>query len=425
MAACATAPPPAPSGPAIDPGELALLLDPSAGVPRPGDPELLGRVSRAYGERLLAGDASGAAATAAQVLEVDPELDAARVLRGQAELLAGDATAAWETLAPVAARFPEYAPARLALGLAAERRGDLPMAYASYRGVDLAPARARAELLHERAVEVVRARTVDAVRRGRLEDAKVELARLREWAPADAETLEAWREVAWATGDGGEELAAVKALLATRADDEGLLERRGELELQVGTPAAAIEIFQELVRRHPEQPRFVEQLDLAKFRWRVRNLPAEVSGLLAKPELTRADFAVALYWLLPGVRAGVASSAFIATDVLEHPQRQEIVRVINLQLMDVDPALRQFNPDTRMRRALALRSLLRVLQRATPAPSCVGGLEGNPSPSREVLCAAAAACGMLPEPAECLGDAGLSGAEAADWIRRTLALLPS
>jgi hypothetical protein len=55
----------------------------------------------------------------------------------------------------------------------------------------------------------------------------------------------------------------------------------------------------------------------------------------------------------------------------------------------------------------------------------VGGLEGNPSPSRESICAAASACRMLPEPADCLADAGVSATEAADWIRRTLALLPS
>ena len=132
-----------------------------------------------------------------------------------------------------------------------------------------------------------------------------------------------------------------------------------------------------------------------------------------------------LYWLVPGVRAGVASSARIATDVLDHPQRQEIVRVVNLQLMDVDATLRRFEPEARVRRSAALRALLRALQRAPQAPACVAPLQGNPQPSREALCSAAAACGMLPEAADCLPEAGVSGAEAAAWIRRTQSLMGS
>ncbi|HXT49731.1 MAG TPA: hypothetical protein VN811_01740, partial [Thermoanaerobaculia bacterium] len=118
------------------------------------------------------------------------------------------------------------------------------------------------------------------------------------------------------------------------------------------------------------------------------------------------------------------SEPHIASDILDHPRRQEIMRVVNLQLMDVDETLRRFNPDWRVHRAQALRALLRVLQRAQPQPACVGPIAGNPSPSREAACNVAAACGFLPEAADCLPDAGLSGADAAAWIRRAAALLP-
>jgi hypothetical protein len=231
--------------------------------------------------------------------------------------------------------------------------------------------------------------------------------------------------VARAAGEQREELAAVRALVAAAPGEGALVERRGELELAVGDPATAIEIFTDLARRNPQEPRYGEALDLAKFRWRAGNLPAEVQELLTKAELLRADYAVLLYWLVPGVRAGVASSARIATDILDHPQRQEIMRVVNLQLMDVDATLRRFEPDQRVRRSNALRALLRVLQRAPEPPSCVAALDGNPMPSREAVCGAAAACGMLPEPPDCLPEAGVSGAEAAAWIRRTQSLLGS
>ena len=85
-----------------------------------------------------------------------------------------------------------------------------------------------------------------------------------------------------------------------------------------------------------------------------------------------------LYWLVPGVRAAVVSEPHIASDILDHSRRQEIMRVVNLQLMDVDETLRRFNPDWRVHRAQALRALLRVLQRAQPQPTCVGPHRGQP-----------------------------------------------
>jgi hypothetical protein len=272
----------------------------------------------------------------------------------------------------------------------------------------------------------VAAQVEDSVARARLEESRARLATLVEWAPADQATLEATLTVDKAAGDARGELAAVRGLLGSaRSGDEALLERRGELELEVGQPSAAIEIYESLRRRHPDQPHFAEQVDVAKFRWRVANLPGEVRRLVDEPELSRADFAVLLYWLVPGVRAAVVSEPHIATDILDHPRRQEIMRVVNLQLMDLDQTLRRFNPESRVHRVQALRALERVLQRAQPEPSCVAAIAGNPSPSREAACAVAAACGFLAEPADCLAEAGVSGADAAFWIRRTGALLPA
>jgi tetratricopeptide (TPR) repeat protein len=384
------------------------------------------RIGAAFETQLLAGDAQGAARVALDVLARDPELDPARVLLGQARLAAGDLEGAREALDPVVLRTPSYAAARLVAARVAERMGDLVEAYAGYRGLAEPPiAGTRARELHPRVVEILSERVAEALRRSRLDDARRDLERLREWAPTERATLEAALAVARATGDPRAELQAVRGLLAAAPADEDLLGRRGELELQVGEPRAAIEIYEELLRRHPGEPTIADRLELAKFRWRVANLPEDVQRLVEKPELQRADFAVLLYWLVPGVRSGVASSPRIATDILDHPQRQAIMRVINLQLIEVDEALRRFNPDSRLRRATALRALTRVLQRAPTPPSCVASLEANPSPSREALCAAAAACGLLPEVADCLPDAGVSGREAADWIRRSAALLPS
>lgn len=427
LAGCSGGPPPAAPLPAVDAADRPYLLAPAEGYPAAADPAVLQRLRAAWEGQLLRGDAAGAATVARAALEADPELGPARVLLAQAQIVQREPAAARETVAAVVQRHPDYLAAGMVAARAAELLGDLPAAYAIFRR--LAPASGlaleRAAAVHDRAVEIVARRVDDALRRGHLAEARAQLALLREWAAGERSTLVASAAVARAANEPRAELMAVRELLARGGDDPTLVVRRGELELAVGDAAAAIEIFEGLVQRHPGETRYAESLDLAKFRWRANNLPEEVRRLLDKPELLRSDYAVLLYWLVPGVRAGVAASARIATDVLDHPQRQEIVRVVNLMLMDVDETLRRFEPDVRVRRVHALRALLRVLQRSPQPPSCVATLEGNPAPSREAVCAAAAACGLLPEPPDCLPDAGVSGAEASAWIRRTQSLLGS
>jgi hypothetical protein len=406
---------------------LPYLLPPSSGFPATADAELLRRVDAAFQAELLDGDLASAVAAADAALAVDRSFAPADVLRAQARLVAGDVPAAREAVAPVIARYPGYSAAELVAAHAAELAGDVVAAYASYRRIQnaLPLALEKTGELRAPAVAAVAASLNEALARSRLDEARERLATLVEWAPQDQATLEASMAVAHAGGDTRAELQAVRGLLASvRSDDEALLERRGELELEVGQPSAAIEVFETLARRHPDEPRRAEQVELAKFRWRVSNLPGDVRRIVDAPELTRADLAVLLYWLVPGVRASVVSEAHIATDILDHPRRQEIMRVVNLQLMDVDETLRRFNPGGRVHRAQVLRALERVLQRAQPQPSCVGPIAGNPSPSREATCSVAAACGFIPEAADCLPEAGMSGAEAADWIRRTGSLLP-
>lgn len=407
--------------------DLPYLLPPSTGFPGASDEELQRRVDTAFHTHLLAGDSAGARGSADGVLAVDPNFAPAVVLRGQVLLLGRELEGARDLLEPVIARYPDYTAALLAAARAADLASDPVTAYAHLRKLaqTLPIALERAGALHSAAVAAVAAQVEDAVGRGHLDEARERLATLLEWAPNEPATLEAVMGLSRVTGDARGELEAARGLLAgARAGDEALMERRGELELEVGQAATAIDVFSELQRQHPEEPRYAQQVDRAKFRWRVMNLPADVRRLVETPELTRAEFAVLLYWLVPGVRTAVVSSPHIASDILDHPHRQEIMRVVNLNLMDFDETLRRFNPDWRVHRAQALRALERVLQRAQPPPSCVAEIEGNPAPSREVVCATAAACGLLPEAADCLPEAGVAGHEAAAWIHRSVTLLP-
>jgi hypothetical protein len=426
VSGCASRGPAPPTGPRIAREDLPFLLPPSNGFPASADPQLLGRIDAAFRDKLLAGNGPGAVAVAQAALAVDTGFTPAEVLRAQERLVARDFGGARAILDPVVAQAPDYAAAALALARAAELSGDPVTAYTHYRRLSATYPAAldRAGELHSSAVSALAAQVEDALARSRVDDARERLALLTDWAPSDQATLEAGVAVARATNDSRAELQAVRGLLASaRSGDEALLARRGELELDVGSASAAIEIFESLARKHPDQPGRADDVDRAKFAWRVQNLPSEVRSLVDTPELTRAEFAVLVYWLVPGVRAAVVSEPHIASDILDHPRRQEIMRIVNLQLMDVDETLRLFSPGARVHRVQALKALERVLQRATPEPSCVGSIGSNPSPSREAVCNVASACGLIAEPAECLPEGPVSGKDAAAWIRRTASLL--
>ncbi len=408
---------------AVPPAHRPFVTDPLAGYPLVPAPGPAARAREGWRELTRSGDTGAALALAAELLEEDPGFHPARVLAAQADFLAGDEASALSRLGPVVEELPGYTAARLLQGRAAEGLERIPEAYAAYRSAAAASAAAadRAEVLRDRAVEIVGNRFRSALERGRLEDAGGHLIRLERWAPDAEATLEATLSLAEARGDRRAELGAVELLLALHPDRRDLLVRRAELELAVGDASAGLQILQRLAERYPGDPEIRERLEQAKFRWRLTLLPAHVQEHSDQAELTRADFATLVHWLVPRVRTSRAPAGRIAGDILEHPRRDEIARVVNLELMDVDPTLHTFSPERPVRRVTALETLLRAVTKLGGPAACLRAPPGS-SPSWDTVCAAAARCGLLPEPADCLPGATLSGVEALELIRHTLQL---
>ncbi len=428
LAACAGARPAPPAPPAPEP--LALpergedyLLDPLAGTPQGVSAETFARLRDAHARLLAEGALTAAEAAAQDLLAQDPDLAPAGVLLAQVEFARGRFREAAGILEPVARAHPAYPAAQVLLGRSLERLGDIPAAYAAYRAVAAASRLAfeRTGALHSRALEVTANRVGEAVRMRDLGVARRHLALLREWGPSEELTFEAARQVAAVEGDLRAELAAVQPLSERRPDDRSLLERRAELELEVGDPGKGLEIVQRLADRHPGDPALARKLDQAKFRWRVSLLPPGVQAIVGKPELTRSELAVLLYWLVPSVRHARPAAGRIATDVLEHSHQEELMRVVNLGLLDVDPRLHRVFPDGAARRGTALRSLQRLLRMVQKSLPCLAG--GEADPGGEALCETAARCGLVAAPEDCRAQDPLAGPEALDLIRRALDLI--
>lgn len=419
-------PPEKPAFGAVPAADRPFLVDPLTGYPLVPTPDPAARVRAGWRELARTGDTGAALARAAGLLEEDSGFHPARVLAAQADFLEGDEASALSRLGPVVEELPGYTAAQLLRGRAAQGLDRIPEAYTAYRAAaDASPAAAeRAELLRERALEIVGNRFRAALDRGRLEDAAGHLARLERWAPDADGTLEAARALAAARGDGRAELAVVERLLARHPERRDLLFRRAELELAVGDASAGLQILQRLADRHPEDPEIRERLEQAKFRWRLTLLPGHVQELSGKAELTRADLAVLIHWLVPRVRTSRAPGGRIAGDILEDPRREEIARVVNLDLMDVDPTLHTFSPEEPVRRVTALESLLRAVESLGGPAACLQAPLDR-SPTWDAVCQAAARCGLLPEPADCLPGANLSGSEALELVRRALQLFSS
>jgi hypothetical protein len=424
--ACKSAPPPqpparepvgrAPQPLVLEQADRSYLIDPLEGYARQVDPDSRDRLRNVWRDLLEVGDTTGAVRVGSEMLEEDPEFLPAHVLIAQVEFADGEDRRVVERLLPVGDALPTYTASQLLIGRAAERLGDVPLAYAAFRAIARNPlAFKRAGELHPRALEIVSNRLEEALRTGDTAGAETQLGFLRSWAPSETLTFEANRKVAQALGDRMAELAAVKELVSRRPGERSLLERRAELELEVGDPSAGLKIVQDLAARNPKDPAMAEKLESAKFRWRLSQLPGDVQGIAAKPELNKADLAVLLYWLLPDVRNSRPTAGRIATDVLDNAHREEIVRVVNLGLMEVDPTLHRFSPGAPVRRGYALRVVLRALARSGKG-ACSGSAGSD-------TCGASVACGLLPSEDTCQASAPLSGSEGVEILRRGLKLL--
>lgn len=424
------APPPARADfPGLPAADRPYLVDPLLGYPLVVAGDLGARIAGAHAALRRDLDLARARAAAGELLAVDPGLHPALVLAAQADFAAGDPRRAVAALEPVTAELPGYTAAELLLGRAAEL-GDEPLtAFAAYRRAAEASelARERVAELQPRAVEIVVHRLRDALARGRLDEADEGLARLRSWAPGELPTLEAAGDVARAKGDRAAELEAISRLAVLRPDDRALAERWGDLELEAGDPGAGLALFERLAARYPDDREIAGKLDVAKFRWRIAQLPVRVRTAAGGAQVGRGDFAVLLYWLAPAVRYGRSGVARIATDVLDDSRREEIVRVVNLGLMELDPGLHRFNPNTAASRRDALLALLRLVAGGGDGgggrgAACAEGVAATSRPSNDLLCEAAARCRLIASPADCLPRSPLSGGEALELIRRGLDL---
>lgn len=416
LVSCKTTAPPPPVS-TIPPEERAFLLDPTVSAPSV-EPILRTRIQEAYGSWSLGRRPAEVKLTAEKILASAPGLPAATVLLAQAEYLDGQYAAVVERLRPLLVEQPAYAAAALLAGRSHEKLGDSAAAYEVYSKLaDLdATSAAKAAELKAPLVQDLTATAKEAVAGGRLEEALALLARLESLAPGQKANLEIRLEIHRARNETREELALLRQLAPV--DGSRLVrERLGHLEVEMGDVKAGLEIFESLLRESPGDSALAVQVDRAKFRWRLERLPQRIRNIARKAELSRADLASLLFWLLPQVQHSPAVDPPIASDILNHPAQQEILRVTDLELMEVDETLHRFNPDAVSSRRAALAAILALLaQQDVP---CVAG-EPLAKDARAWVCRKGVECGLLGDESQCQPGTPISGTDAVDLLKACL-----
>lgn len=417
LTACGSAPPP-PSPYRLAANDRAFLPSPTLGYEDGLGTERKQKLNSLH-RQLVLGNVAEVRTAADQWHARDPEFAPIAVLRAQVSFMVGDYGQSLERLERIVQVRPDYSAARLLEGRAAEISGDLERAHSAYSVVSLVSSAAgeRLEAITPKLAETLIRQIEEALDEADLFRAESLLAGLRQLDEEGIPTLEIRYAVAALTGDTDEELSVLRDLSKQQDLSLSRLIRRGVLELDQGDAMASVSIFQSLLQDDPENTSYQNALARAKFRWRLRVLPAEIQSLTTEPELLRGQYGRMLYWILPGIRTARVESGSIAVDLVAHPHQKELVRVLNVGLLRADPSLRSFFPNKSISRSEVLASLLRYRR---SDDGCTREFRLNQRPSYSAICQAAYQCGLLEDVGDCLPGANLSGAEALDFLRLTV-----
>lgn len=209
-------------------------------------------------------------------------------------------------------------------------------------------------------------------------------------------------------------------LLNIEPDTPLVQESLAEIDAGRGRFQEAIVRYDRLARR-TRDPRYKQRLDQIKEQWSQANMPPHYTAAAGSTSLTRADFAVLLYWTVPSIRfAQNLSTPPIAIDVAEVAGREEVIRAIALGLFEVDAVTRRVNPHREITAARLTQLTARVLSlRGATCARQVPSERDELARARKIL----AACGVSDPDAGSADDAPATGpmaVRALEQVARAL-----
>jgi len=204
-------------------------------------------------------------------------------------------------------------------------------------------------------------------------------------------------------------------VLNTEPDRIDVQEALAEIEVGRGRYQEAIVRYDRLAKR-TNDPRYVQRLNQIKDDFANANMPPQVLRARETDTITRADFAVLLYWNVNSIRfAQNVGAPPIAVDLdADVSGREEMIRAIALGIFPVDPVTRRAAPSTQLSAAATARAAARAL--TSRGASCTREAGNDP---QKVL----AACGVIDPTVGTLPEAPVTGrlaSEMAEEIDRAM-----
>ena len=386
-AACATAPAPPP---VVEPqGDARFLIDPRIGFEQSVNPNF----EAAWRHYLAGNDAE-----ARKRIATMPGYAPASLLEAAIDIRAGRLDEA----SAIVSKLPSWTASNVYAAEIALARNDLRTAYQLYQQVANPP-------------EIVTIRIADI--RKRLYDQLVaggSIATLREALQLEPSATAA-------------RMLLVQKLLATKNYDEArheldpvlntadvdlpdVQEALAEIDVGRGRYQEAIVRYDRLARR-TNDPRYTQRLNTIKDQFAAANMPPQVQHALETEVISRADFAVLLYWKVPSIRfAQNVGAPPIAVDLdSDVIGREEMIRAIALGIFPVDQVTRRASPNTMLTAMATARAASRAL--AVRGASCTREAGNDPL---KVL----AACGINDPTIGTTADAPVTGRFAASMAEQ-------
>ena len=346
------APSEAPAGPAQS------LIDPRIGFEPAATPAIAKRFDTAW-RAFLAGDLATARKRFADIATYPP----ARLAEAAIDIREQKLDSARPVVDRWLARVPDWTAAQAYAAEIALAEHRLRRAYELYGSA----------VSHPDAPEVLRKRYADVQ-----QQLFTDLVTRAQTAP-DAEALRLLGEALTINPSAYEpRIALVQKMIAAHSYDEArrmldpilstkdvdrpeVQDALAEIDAGQGRLQDAIARFERLARR---DPRYQSRVDELKELFAAENMPPQYRRAMENEALTRADFAVLLYWKLISARfAQNLPAPPIAIDVSEVPGRDEVIRAIALGILTVDPVTRRVGPNNILTAAQLSRLGARVLAR--------------------------------------------------------------
>jgi len=361
---------------------------------QPGElrPEEARRIETAWRDVLM-GETSQAERQSVRLLREHPGLVPAETLLAYAQMRGGQLAAAAASFESVLVRRADYFPALMGAASLAAHSQEMESAFELYRRAlaafpQDAVARRRLGETKLQVTERLVASGRGALEAGDLDAAIACYQRALETAPEVGGVRVELANLLVKKGDNDQ---AIAVLEADGGQDRQVLNRLGEILVDLKEYQRALQAYRQLLQRDPKDAEAARHALEIRSTLEFLQMPEEYRRIAASPRITRADLAALLSVKVTALSKVTPGEARVAVDISGSWARDHIIKALSLDIMDVYPN-HTFQPGAIVRRGDLAQAMGRILD-LLKWPQAPGPALKDVSPNNLVYAGAVRAVG--------------------------------